>query len=174
MFEFLRGRGDTVLEIGGGVGELELELLRAGATRATNVELSRAYEHEGAKLLADAGLSDRIEWRYGDIAVDRDLVETADVVVMHRVVCCYPDMPSLVGAAAEKTRRALGLSFPRNTWFVRIGGRFVNAWCRVRRSDFRFYVHRPEEIVRVARTHGLLLADTHTGRFWQVAAFARE
>jgi SAM-dependent methyltransferase len=174
LFEFLRGRGESVLEIGGGVGELELELLRAGATQATNVELSHAYEREGAKLLSDVGLSGRIQWRYGDIAVDRELVDSADVVVMHRVVCCYPEMPALVGAAAEKARRALGLSFPRNTWFVRLGARFINGWCRIRRSDFRFYVHRPEAIVDVARAHGLRTAGAHTGRFWQVAAFARE
>jgi predicted RNA methylase len=32
--------GKTVLEVGGGVGAIELELLAAGADRATNIELS--------------------------------------------------------------------------------------------------------------------------------------
>jgi Methyltransferase domain len=174
LFEFLRGRGETVLEIGGGVGELEIELLRAGATQAVNVELSRAYEREGAKLVADSGVQGRVEWRYGDVAVERDLVNAADIVVMHRVVCCYPDMPALVGVAADKTQRALALSFPRDSWLVRVGARFVNGWCRLRRSAFRFYVHRPDAIARVAGEHGLHAADTHTGRIWQVAAFARD
>jgi magnesium-protoporphyrin O-methyltransferase len=174
LFGFLRGRGETVLEIGGGVGELEIELLRAGATRAVNVELSRAYEREGERLVAESGLGGRVEWRYGDLAVERDLADAADVVVMHRVVCCYPDMPALVSVAADKTRRALALSFPRNVWFVRFGARFVNGWYRLRRSAFRFYVHRPDAIVRVAGEHGLRSVDAHTGRIWQVAAFARD
>jgi SAM-dependent methyltransferase len=174
LLESLRGRGETVLEIGGGVGELEIELLREGATQAVNVELSRAYEREGEKLLAEAGVRGGIEWRYGDVAVERDLVDSADVVVMHRVVCCYPDMPALVGVAADKTRQALALSFPRDSWFVRLGARFVNGWCRVRRSAFRFYVHRPDAISAVVREHGLRSVDEHTGRIWQVAAFARD
>ncbi len=33
-------QGSTVLEIGGGVGEIQLELLRHGAARTTNLELS--------------------------------------------------------------------------------------------------------------------------------------
>src|ERR1700688_4797766 len=36
-------RGASVLEVGGGVGAIELELLAAGADRATNVELSGEY-----------------------------------------------------------------------------------------------------------------------------------
>jgi SAM-dependent methyltransferase len=170
----VHGRGKTVLEIGGGVGELEIELLRAGATHAVNVELSPAYEREGEKLLAEAGVPGSIEWRYGDVAAEHELAESADVVVMHRVVCCYPDMPALVGVAADKTQQALALSFPRDAWFVRLGARFVNGWCRLRRSAFRFYVHRPDAIVGVAQEHGLRPLGAHTGRIWQVAAFARD
>ena len=42
----------TVLEIGGGVGEIEIELLQAGAARAQNLELSSAYEHPARMLAA--------------------------------------------------------------------------------------------------------------------------
>ena len=49
MVEFLAAQGiegATVLEIGGGVGEIEIELLKRGAARAVNLELSPAYEAE--------------------------------------------------------------------------------------------------------------------------------
>jgi hypothetical protein len=166
-------RGETVLEIGGGIGEIELELLRAGAERATNIELSGAYEQEGRALLEQAGLAGRIEWRYGDVATDGELAPEADVVVLNRVVCCYPDMPALVGAAAEKTRRSLALSFPRDTWFMRLGARGINAWSRLRRSDFRFFVHKPADIVATASARGLRLVDKDSGRLWQIAALER-
>jgi magnesium-protoporphyrin O-methyltransferase len=166
-------RGETVLEIGGGIGEIELELLRAGAERATNVELSAAYEHEGRALLEEAGLGGRLEWRYGDVATDGEIAPPADVVVLNRVVCCYPDMPALVGAAAGKTKRALALSFPRDTWFMRTGRRAINAWSWLRRSDFRFFVHKPGDIVATASAHGLRVVDEHSGRLWQIAALER-
>ena len=40
-------------------------------------------------------------------------VAAADIVILNRVVCCYPDMPKLVGAAADHTREVLVLSFPK-------------------------------------------------------------
>ena len=44
--------GATVLEIGGGIGELQVELLRRGADRATNLEISEHYEAEAAACSA--------------------------------------------------------------------------------------------------------------------------
>jgi len=166
-------RGETVLEIGGGIGEIEIELLRAGAERATNVELVGVYEPQGKALLEEQGLGGRIEWRYGDVAADADLAPAADVVVLNRVVCCYPDMPALVDVAAAKTRRTLALSFPRDRRLMRIGMRAINGWCRVRRSNFRFFVHAPSEIVATARAHGLRLVHEHSGRLWQIATLER-
>ena len=43
-------------------------------------------------------------------------VETADVVVMNRVICCYPDMPKLAGATADRAKRTLVMSFPNRRW----------------------------------------------------------
>jgi 2-polyprenyl-3-methyl-5-hydroxy-6-metoxy-1,4-benzoquinol methylase len=166
-------KDETVLEIGGGVGTIDIELIRGGAARAVNIELSPAYEGVGRALLEEAGVAGRIDWRYGDIAAEPELAPAADVVVMNRVVCCYPDMPALVGTAAAKTRRILALSFPRDTRLMRTGGRAINAWCRLRRSDFRFYVHRPEEIVATAGRQGLGVVDEHRGRLWQTATLER-
>jgi len=51
MVEFLELsgiEGATVLEIGGGVGEIQIELLKRGAASSVNLELSSAYEESGA------------------------------------------------------------------------------------------------------------------------------
>src|SRR3954463_12468063 len=39
--------GFTVLEVGGGVGEIQIELLERGAARTVNLELSPGYDEEG-------------------------------------------------------------------------------------------------------------------------------
>src|SRR2546430_5669425 len=57
--------GATVLDVGGGIGAIELELLAAGAERATNVELSGGYEEAASALLSERGLSDRVDRRGG-------------------------------------------------------------------------------------------------------------
>jgi 2-polyprenyl-3-methyl-5-hydroxy-6-metoxy-1,4-benzoquinol methylase len=115
MVEFLQEvgiEGATVLEVGGGVGELELELLQAGAAQAQNLELSPAYEHEAHQLAGQAGVQGRIDWRIHDLAQEPGAVGPADLVILHRVVCCYPDYQRLLGAAADHARRALVFSYP--------------------------------------------------------------
>ena len=111
MVEFLeRGglAGATVVEIGGGIGEIQLELVTRGARRTINLELSPAYEHEAAQLIREAGVESRVERRLHDIPA---AVEPVDVVV-NRVVCCYPDYQRLLGAAADHATRRLVFSHP--------------------------------------------------------------
>lgn len=118
MLELVASRGidgASVLEIGGGVGEIHLELLRQGADRATNLVIVDAYEEPAARLAAEAGVTDRVQRRRLDIATSADDVEPADVVVLHRVVCCYPDYTALLGAAADHARRLLVFSHHRGT-----------------------------------------------------------
>jgi magnesium-protoporphyrin O-methyltransferase len=167
-------RGASVLEVGGGVGAIELELLAAGAERATNVELSGEYESAAAELLADRGVTERVDRRIGDFVAAADTVAPHDVVVMHRVVCCYPDVDALVGAAAARTRRRLVLTYPQERAIVRAGLWLVNAILRLRGSTFRVYVHPVRRIDAVAGAHGLeLVARRQHGLLWESAAFAR-
>jgi len=176
MVAFLRERGvegGTVLEIGGGVGALQLELFAAGAERATNLELSPEYEESAHALLRERGLEDRVDRRVGDVVVEPALAGPADAVLMHRVVCCYPDYDALVGAAAERTRRYLVMSFPRDRALFRAGARVLNLWFQLLRWDYRTFIHPPAAILAAAERRGLRLATESRGRIWQVAALER-
>ena len=76
--------GASGLEIGGGVGAIQLELLGQGASRTTNLELVDAYDTDATDLAETAGMRDRITRRQVDIAATPDVVETHDIVVLHR------------------------------------------------------------------------------------------
>jgi 2-polyprenyl-3-methyl-5-hydroxy-6-metoxy-1,4-benzoquinol methylase len=177
MVAFLRERGvegATVLEVGGGVGALQLELLKSGAARATNLELSPEYEDVAADLAQEAGVSERVERRLGDLVADPGLAGEADAVLMHRVVCCYPDYDGLVGGASERSRRFLVMSFPRSRTLIRLGMGAVNLAARLLRWEYRTWVHPPEAIVAAAERRGLTLVQESYGRIWQVAALERK
>lgn len=167
-----RVTGATVLEVGGGVGAIQLELLRAGAGRAVNVELSPAYEDVAAELAREAGVEARVERQVGDFVADGS-VEPADVVVLHRVVCCYPDYEALLAVASEHARRVLVFSFPRDTPLYRLGARVMNVFLRLRRRAFRVHVHPAAAMLDVPRKHGLRPAYDERGPLWRVAAFER-
>jgi hypothetical protein len=165
--------GATVLEIGGGVGEIQLDLLRRGAARSVNLELSPAYEAEAARLLDAAGLRERAERRLHDIAVDPDGVEPADIVVLHRVVCCYPDYERLLGAAADHARRLLVFSHPPRNLVSRALVAIENLAFRAGRMQFRVFTHPPEAMLGVLEARGLRPAFEHHGLVWQVAGVER-
>lgn len=141
MVEFLAGHGlegATVLEIGGGVGEIHLELLRRRAASATSLELS-----------------------------------TADLVVLHRVVCCYPDFEKLLGAAADHCRGLLVFSHPPQNAVSRTVVGTQNALFGLVGKRFRTFAHPPEAMFSVLNAHGLDTRFTHAGRIWQVGGLTR-
>jgi 2-polyprenyl-3-methyl-5-hydroxy-6-metoxy-1,4-benzoquinol methylase len=165
-------QGVSVLDVGGGIGAIELELLEAGAARATNIELSGGYEDAAGELITERGLEGRVERRVGDFVTAA--VEPHDVVVLHRVVCCYPDADALVGAAADSTKRTMLLTYPQERLWMRMGLRMINVWLLLTRCGFRTYVHPVAKIVAAAEAHGLRLErrERH-GLLWESAVFAR-
>jgi magnesium-protoporphyrin O-methyltransferase len=176
MVEFLRLHGIegmNVLEIGGGVGAIDVELVRAGAERAVNVELSPYYEAAARELWAEQGVADRIEYRLANVAEDGTEIGPADSVLMHRVVCCYPDYDALIGAGAERTRRYLLLSFPREGAVTRLLVRGINLVARMLRWEHRSYVHPIAQLRAAGERRGLRQVFEHHGFVWQLAVLER-
>jgi hypothetical protein len=176
MVEFLADQGiegASVLEVGGGVGEIQIELLKRGAERSVNLELSSAYDGEAGRLLREAGFEDRVERRLHDIAADPDSVEPVDVVVLHRVVCCYPDYERLLGVAAAHARRALVFSYPPRNALSRLVVAVENLGFRFMRREFRVFAHPPPAMLEVLRDRGLAPTFVQKGFAWQVTGLAR-
>jgi hypothetical protein len=165
--------GQTVLEVGGGIGAIQIELLRLGAVGAENVEVSPGYEAVALDLANERGVADRIVRRVADFAVDHASAAPADLVLLHRVVCCYPDMPALVGPAARLTRRWLVLTFPADHWWIRAGIRGASAVQALLRRRFRVFFHEPRAIVAVATAGGLRPLTTRRGLVWELVALER-
>jgi 16S rRNA G966 N2-methylase RsmD len=165
--------GATVLEIGGGVGEIQLELLRRGAASATNLELSPGYEAAAARLLDEAGLTGRVDRLVADLATDPGAAAPADIVILHRVVCCYPDYPTLLAAAAAHARRQLVFSFPPRNPVSRTVVAVQNRLLGWGGREFRTFAHPPAAMLAVLAEHGLHAALAHRGAVWQVAHATR-
>ncbi|MGH3458884.1 class I SAM-dependent methyltransferase [Aeromicrobium sp.] len=160
--------GATVLEIGGGIGDIHVELLRRGASRATNLEISTSYEDEAASLLESAGLRDRVDRRFLDVAQEPEAVEQADIVVLHRVVCCYPDHARLLGAAASKAGRVLVFSHPPRNVVSRAALWLDNQGRKWRGETFRSFAHPPAEMMAVLARAGMRDTYRWRGFGWRV------
>jgi 2-polyprenyl-3-methyl-5-hydroxy-6-metoxy-1,4-benzoquinol methylase len=165
--------GQTVLDIGGGVGAVHHELLRSGAIAAVDVDASRAYISVAREEAERQGHADRVRYLDGDFVSLADQVEPADLVALDRVICCYADMAALVGRSAALARRRYGLVYPRDSWLGRVGTTIMNADFRLSRSPFRTYIHRTAEVDAILAAHGLVKVLHRKTLIWQLALYER-
>ncbi len=166
--------GSQVLDIGGGIGGVHHELLRRGAVGAVLVEVSPAYEAAARELARELGHADAVEYRLGDFVALSDEIDPADIVVLDRVVCCYPDMPALVEASAARARRFYLLVTLREKWLSRAFVRFFQLGMWLLRRDFRMFLHSLTEIDRRLEVAGFKKAFEAEGLLWRSTVFARE
>jgi len=167
------GRGSTVLDIGGGIGVIDHELLREGAGHAVLVDASPASLAVARQLAREKNGLDRIDLVEGDFVRLAPEIDAADVVTLDRVVCCYPDVDGLVGRAAERTRTVLGLVLPRDRWLIRVGLRIQNLWFRLRGKAYRAYAHPNRRVDERAAAAGLRPRAEASTFAWRVVVYDR-
>lgn len=163
----------TVLDVGGGIGSVAFELLRAGAKHATLVDASSAYAAAADQEARRQGLTERLSIAHGDFVELAQQLPPADVTTLDKVVCCYPDMERLIETSAASTRRVYGLVYPREAWWTRAAVAAQNAIRRLRRNTFRVYVHSNAAIETTIRRAGLSLLRRQRGLVWVVDLYER-
>lgn len=166
--------GDSLLDIGGGIGTLHHELLDRGVLNATQLDASAGYIAVARDEAARRGHADRVQFVHGDFTDIASSVDAADIVTLDRVICCYPDMPALVEAAAAKCRRVLGAVYPRASWWVRAALRIENARERLMGSAFRAYLHSPAAIQQRLADAGFTRVSCSRMLVWEIAVFRRD
>jgi SAM-dependent methyltransferase len=176
LVDLLRGegvRGRTFLDVGGGVGVIEHELMAAGAASGTDVDVSPDYLATAREEAARRGYADRVRYLQGDLVALAPDLDPADIVTLDRVLCCYPDMPGLVDASASRARRVYGVVIPREHWLVRFGVRLINFVQTLRRRPFRVFLHASADVDARVAAHGLDKRFHGHSLMWQVLLYTR-
>ena len=166
-------RGRTFLDIGGGIGAVQHELMAAGAAGGVHADASPAYLEVSREEARSRGYEGNIAYVGGDFLENAPAIRAADFVILDRVLCCYPDMAGLIDASAPKARIAYGLVYPRNTRASRWAFKIVNLVQRLRRHPFRIFLHETEEVEQRLSAHGLHKRTVRLGLVWQVVVFDR-
>ncbi|MGH7521761.1 MAG: class I SAM-dependent methyltransferase [Gemmatimonadales bacterium] len=177
MLQLLRRAGvdgSTLLDIGGGIGAIQYDLLEAGAREVTAVDASSAYQQAARAEAERRGVSARIQFRLGDFVTLASQVAAADIVTLDRVVCCYPEMEPLVRLSAERCRRLYGLSYPRERWPVRAVVGTENAFRRLFGNPFRSFVHSVDAMDALIRSLGFTLRQSERTFAWEIAVYERD
>jgi len=163
----------TLLDIGGGIGAIHHLLLEEGFSKATHLDASEAYLAIAEEQAKKLGHTDRVQFQLADFPRDASAVPDVDVVTLDRVVCCDPEYPQLLRAAAGHARRLLVFSYPRARWLVRAVTAFSNGMRRLRGRPFRVYVHSPAGMRAVLEKAGMIQTWAGGTWIWAVELFER-
>ena len=165
--------GGVVLDIGAGVSAVHAALLEAGATAAVDVDASREYLATARAEAERRGLADRIDYRYGDVVELVHDLPAADIVTLDSVVCCYPYLARLIEAAVSGRPRVVGLTYPRDVWWMLAFMWLYNIAHAIRRSPARYFIHRQAELDRLMSANGFVNAHDGGIRRWRVLVYRR-
>jgi magnesium-protoporphyrin O-methyltransferase len=119
------------------------------------------------------GHAGRVEFMHGDFVAIADIIPSADMVTLDRVICCYHDMERLVRLSADKAGRFFGAVYPREVRWMRIALAAINVVQRLKRSPFRVFLHSPTAIDRVLRAAGLRRRFVRRTPGWEVVIYER-
>jgi 2-polyprenyl-3-methyl-5-hydroxy-6-metoxy-1,4-benzoquinol methylase len=165
--------GRTVLDIGGGIGAIQLGLLAAGAASTQSVDASPPYTAAAREEAERRGVADRTRYVVGDFVAVAAAVEPADVVTLDRMVCCYSDMPALVDRAVAHAHAMIGLVYPRDAGWTRAVATVLNGLERLLRRPMRWHIHPESDLDRRIRQAGFERRFLRRNVLWQVARYVR-
>ncbi len=166
--------GKTLLDIGGGIGDIQHALLQSGVSHAIDSEASAAYIEACQQEAERLGHADRISHVLGNFVTVANDIAPADIVTLDRVICCYDDMPALVGSSAQKTKWLYGIVYPIDRRWVRLlMGVYYNLRYWAQRNPMRNFVHSSKDVEAVIRGNGLSRSFYTVIGLWQVAVYTR-
>jgi len=165
--------GATMVDVGAGVGAVHTALLESGAASAIDVDASREYLAAARGEAERRGLLDRVTYRYGDLVELAADTPRTDIVTLDSVICCYPYLPALLEAALTSRPRLVGLTYPRDVWWMRAFMRVYNVSHSLRRSPARYFIHRRPQVRALLAEAGY--EEIHDGGSpgWRVALYRR-
>ena len=165
--------GASVLDIGGGVGVIGAELLRAGAAWLTGVDASGPYLAAAREEIDRRGYADRATFEHGDFVALAPEVAEADIVTLDRVICCDTDWVALVDRSLDRTRRLYGLVYPVDRWWMRLSVAMIRGISRLFGRPAPFAVHPDRAVDSRIRAAGFAPVLEERGIAWQTVLYRR-
>ena len=162
-----------LLDIGGGIGAIHHELLKDVARAATHVDASSAYLKEAKEEAVRRGHGDRVNFIHADFTDVAPELPKVDLVTLDRVVCCYPDFRGLLKSAADHSKSAIALTYPRETWYMRFGLRVINFFQGLRKDPFRVFLHPVAEMDSLLKREGFERVSLRRLFVWEMALYQK-
>jgi len=165
----------SLLELGCGSGALAVELLARGAVRADGIDLSPDMIGAARRRADEAGVGDRATFELGDGALVK--LDAHDWVVLDRVICCYPNVESLLANATRAATCRVAFSVPNSRGFRglvnRVGWWLENVPTWLRGNACPTFVHDIARIEHILGRAGFTRSRDARLGLWYAAVWER-
>lgn len=167
-------QGQTLLDIGGGIGQITFELSKQGIDKVTHVDLSSGYINTFWEEVEKRKMKDQVSTMLGDFVDLHEKVPSSDIVTLDKVICCYEDFEHLVNYSAAKAKKWYAFTIPRDVWWVKAVQKIGVLIQKIRNDPFRPYVHPVDQIEARLEQSGFKKIDQQYRREWMTCVFERE
>lgn len=114
-----------------------------------------------------------MDYRYGDVVELAGDLPPADIVTLDSVICCYPYLEPLLAAATRSHPRLVGITYPRDVWWMRAFMRLYNLAHALGRSPAHYFIHRHPHVERLMAEAGYVNAHEGGTPGWRVVPYRR-
>jgi len=165
----------SLLDIGGGVGIIPLELLPKGLSKITNVDASEGYITVAKSEVEKRHLQEKINYTFGDFVEVQQQIEMHDIVTLDKVICCYPNVDELLKTSLSKASLYYGLVYPQANFLSRLAVWFLNLSLKLRGNPFRTFIHSPKFVHDTIINAGFeKITSSKTIMSWHIHLYKKE
>ncbi|NQX99509.1 MAG: methyltransferase domain-containing protein [Flavobacteriales bacterium] len=163
----------SLLDIGGGIGVLQHELIKKGIHKTTDVDASQEYINVAKKIMNQNGSEKVMEFIYSDFNDCHKEVDQHDIVTLSRVVSCYPDAVSLINNSTAKATQYYGLIYPRDGFIAELVQKIMNVGLLLKKNPFRVFMHSEKMMDETIRSNGFEQIYYGSAFPWRIALYKR-
>ncbi|MBL8050777.1 MAG: class I SAM-dependent methyltransferase [Anaerolineales bacterium] len=171
---YLQLKNASLLDVGGGIGAIYHELMQDVVSNVIHVDASSAYLKVAKEESVKRGKVDFIKFIHADFTDVEKEIEKTDIVTLDRVVCCYPDYRALLTAAGKHSKRALVMTYPRETWYFKITLGIINFFQKLSRDPFRVFIHPVYQMESLLNILGFSRTSTKRLFVWEMSLYEKE
>ncbi|MFK5889365.1 MAG: methyltransferase domain-containing protein [Flavobacteriaceae bacterium] len=165
----------SLLDIGGGVGPIPLELIPQGLSKVTDVDASEGYINVAKSEAKKRDYKEKINYLTGDFTDVHSQIEAHDIVTLDKVICCYPFVENLLKTSLSKAKTYYALVYPQANFLSRTTVWFLNMTLKIRGNPFRTFIHDQKVIDRLIASAGFTeIYKGSTFLSWQIHLYKRE
>jgi len=163
----------SLLDIGGGIGVLQHELIKKGIISTTDVDASKEYINTAKTLMKENGNENKMNFIYSDFNDCHQEIKKHDIVTLSRVVCCYPNAIDLINNSAIKANKYYGLIYPIGGFIPELIQKIMNFGLLLKKNPFRVFMHSEALMDQTIRNNGFKQIYYGSAFPWRIALYKR-